>query len=70
MKHHSQKAKACVKSAEEKETEFRQKICEAKGLIDDEQQVPITGYLHKLTEFMSDEDRRKFESGWKAPPGV
>ena len=44
-----------------------QKICEAKGLIDDEQKWLITGSLHTLAEFMSDEDRRKFESGVKSP---
>ena len=41
-----------------------------KGFIEDEQQWLITVSLLKPAEFTSEEDRKKFESQVKSPPGV
>ena len=45
-------------------------MSEAKGFIEDEQQLLITGSLHQPTEFTSEEDRKKFESQVNWPPEV
>ena len=45
-------------------------MCEAKGFIEDEQQWLITGSLHIPAEFTSEEDREKFDSQPKSPPGM
>ena len=58
------------KAQKKRETTIQQKISEAKGFIEDEQQWLITGSLHKPAEFTSEEDRKKFESQVKSPPGV
>ena len=58
------------KGQKKRETTIQQKISEAKGFIEDEQQWLITGSLHKPAEFTSEEDRKKFESQVKSPPGV
>ena len=38
------------KAQKKRATEVAQKICEAKGFIEDEQQWLITGSLHELTQ--------------------
>ena len=54
-----------------RETTIHQKMGEAKGFIEDEQQWLITGSLHIPAEFTtSEEDSEKFESQPKSPPGV
>ena len=58
------------KAQKKRETEIQQKLYESKGFIQNEQQWLITDSLHKPAEFTSEEDRKKFESQVKSPPGV
>ena len=58
------------KAKGKRDTAIQQRNCQSKGFIEDEQQWLIMGSLHTPAEFSSEEDRKKFESQVRSPPGV